>query len=523
MKRRLTALVVSAAILMPSVLSAAPKAELILAIGGEPEQGLDPVMGWGEYGGNTLFQSTLLSRDADFQTVPDLAKSWTRSDDGLSWTVIIRDDANFSDGSPLTAEDVAFTYRRSALSGGTRDLTVLAGAEALDDTTVVLTLKEPRVTFLDSFYNLGIVPAASYGKGYGSRPIGSGPYKLLSWTPGEQLIAEANPYYYGAELEFKRIVFLFTDEDTSMAAAAAGQIDVVAAPAQSAERVPSGMKAVIAESVDNRGLAFPMLPGGRVTEDGNPLGNDITSDPAIRQAINVGIDRNMIVDVALMGHGRPAYSSADGLPWSHADSSLPDASPDQANVILDEAGWAMGANGIRANDGVEARLPIYYPASDSTRQAIAVTLAELLRPLGLAAEPIGKSWDDIRKLVHSQLIVLGWGSHNPRELYSLYSGTNAGKGWFNTGWYSNEKVEAHFAAAEASLSLESSFPHWQRAAWDGATGFSMRGDAAWVWLVNLDHVYFVNECIDVGRTQIEPHGHGWPITTNIAHWRWVCE
>jgi peptide/nickel transport system substrate-binding protein len=50
----------------------------------------------------------------------------------------------------------------------------------------------------------------------------------------------------------------------------------------------------------------------------------------------------------------------------------------------------------------------------------------------------------------------------------------------------------------------------------------MRGDATWAWLVNLDHVYFVNSCLDVGRLQTEPHGHGWPITAGILNWRWVC-
>ncbi|HEX2727660.1 MAG TPA: ABC transporter substrate-binding protein, partial [Beijerinckiaceae bacterium] len=60
------------------------------------------------------------------------------------------------------------------------------------------------------------------------------------------------------------------------------------------------------------------------------------------------------------------------------------------------------------------------------------------------------------------------------------------------------------------------------AEWDGATGYGMRGDAAWAWLVNLDHIYFANACLDLGKLQIEPHGHGWPITAGISDWKWTC-
>ena len=82
----------------PQVL-AAGKSELILAIGGEPDTGYDPLFGWGRYG-HPLFQSTLLVRDADLATKPDLASEWTLSDDKLTWTISIRDEVKFSDGPP---------------------------------------------------------------------------------------------------------------------------------------------------------------------------------------------------------------------------------------------------------------------------------------------------------------------------------------------------------------------------------------------------------------------------------------
>jgi peptide/nickel transport system substrate-binding protein len=71
--------------------------------------------------------------------------------------------------------------------------------------------------------------------------------------------------------------------------------------------------------------------------------------------------------------------------------------------------------------------------------------------------------------------------------------------------------------------FESSLSFWKKAQWDGATGFGIPGDAAWAWMVNLDHTYFVSECLDLGESQMEPHGHGWPITANIHQWKWTCK
>lgn len=497
------------------------KEELVLAIGGEPKTGFDPLRGWGKYG-HPLFQSTLLRRDAAFDTRPDLATDWTLSGDRLIWTIKLRPDVRFSDGTPLTARDVAYTFNEAARLDGTVDLSALDKATAIDDHTVEIRLKKPWITFADHFYTLGIVPAATYGEGYARSPVGSGPYKLVSWAEGEQLIVEQNPYYYGAGSPFRRLTFLFTGEDTSLAAARAGQVDVVAVPAVLADAVPSTFNRVVVESVDNRGLAFPMVRAeGRKSAAGAPIGNDVTADRAIRRAINLGVDRNQLVEVALLGYGKPAFGPADGLPWSNPDAAVT-YDVDAALKLLDEAGWKPGADGIRVKDGVRAAFPINYPASDSTRQAIAVTVAEQLRPLGIEATAVGTNWDAIGRTKHAEPTVFGWGDHSPLEVYNLYQSGLAGVDLYNVGYFSNPAVDAHFQAAQSAPELGKSYPDWQKAEWDGETGFGPKGDAGWAWLVNLQHIYLVNECIDTGPQQIEPHGHGWPFTALIGEWKWTC-
>jgi peptide/nickel transport system substrate-binding protein len=518
---RLALLLLSALLFVPTV-QAMPKAELVLAIRGEPDRGFDPLFGWGQYG-HPLFQSTLLRRDPALRTEPDLATAWTLSEDRLTWTISIRPDARFSDGTPVTAEDVAFTFREAAVSAGSADLTVLESATVLDSSRFALRLKEPRITFVESFYTLGIVPAKAYGEGYGQRPLGSGPYRLVQWTKGQQLIVDANPHYYGAKPPFTRLTFLFTDEDTTFVAAQAGRVDMAAAAPSLADKVPTGMRRVVAQTVDNRGLMFPMVPNtGQRNLRGASIGNDVTADRAIRKAINVVIDREALVKGILNGHGSAAYGPADGLPWSNPEARLPGGNSAAAREILAKGGWQPGRNGILVKDGREARFTILYPATDSTRQMLALAVADMLRPIGIAAEAAGKSWNEIYRGMHSNAVLFGWGSHNPLEVYSLYHGRFAGTASYNPGYYSNAKVEAAFEEAQKAESLEASFTLWRKAEWDGETGFGPRGDAAWAWLVNVPHIYFVGACLDLGPLQIEPHGHGWPITAGIQNWRWTC-
>lgn len=500
--------------------------ELILAIGGEPDEGYDPTLGWGRYGA-PLFQSTLLRRDADLNLVNDLAESYTVSDDALTWTITIRQDAQFSDGTPLTAADVAFTYNKAATSGGLTDVTVLEEATALDEYTVELRLRQPQSTFVNRLVTLGIVPAASYDEStYGQNPIGSGPYTLVQWDKGQQLIVEANPLYYGTQPAIERVVFLFLEEDAAFAAAQAGEVQMVAVPQALAIQEIPGMQLVDVQSVDNRGMLFPFVADtGEQTEAGHAIGNNVTADPAIRQAVNYAIDRAALVEGVLEGYGSPAYGPVSGLAWEEPSAVIADADLATAQTILADGGWAdSDGDGIVEKEGAMAEFTLIYPASDSTRQALALSAADMIEPVGIQVNVEGKSWDEIETLMYSNAILFGWGSHDQTEMWNLYHSSMGGVEYYNTGYYANEQVDSYLDLAMGATSEAEAIAFWQAAQLDeNGIGFTTPGDAAWAWLVNLDHTYFVNDCLDIGQPQIEPHGHGWPITANIANWQWTCE
>ncbi|MCX8062728.1 MAG: ABC transporter substrate-binding protein, partial [Anaerolineales bacterium] len=384
----------------------------------------------------------------------------------------------------------------------------------------------PTSTFVNRLITLGIVPEHAYGEGYGRNPIGSGPYQLVQWDEGQQLIVEPNPHYYGEKPQFDRVVFLFTSEDAGFAAAKAGQVHVVSVPQALGKQTLGGMRVLPVPSIDNRGIMFPFVPDtGEKTEKGYPIGSNVTADLAIRQAVNYAIDRQALVEGVLEGFGAPAYGPADTVPWWEPESAIRDNDPQTAQKILSEGGWQdTNGDGVLEKGDLEARFTLVYPASDSTRQSLALAVADMVKPIGIQIELRGASWDEIETLMHSNAVLFGWGSHDQTEMYNLYHSSMRGNGWYNTGYYANEQVDNYLDLAMGAPTEEEALVYWRAAQWDKqGVGFTTKGDAAWAWLVNLQHVYFVSDCLDVGKQQIQPHGHGWPITFNISEWKWVCQ
>ena len=185
----------------------------------EPEAGFDPAYGWGagEHVHEPLIQSTLTVTTPDLKIGYDLAEDVQASEDGLTWQVKIRDDVRFTDGEPLTAEDVAFTYNTLKDTSSVNDFTMLKEAVAVDDTTVEFHMNRPYSIWPYTMAITGIVPEHAYGPDYGQKPIGSGRYILKQWDKGQQVIFEANPDYYGEAPRMKKVTVLFMEEDEAVA------------------------------------------------------------------------------------------------------------------------------------------------------------------------------------------------------------------------------------------------------------------------------------------------------------------
>ena len=495
---------------------------VVVAMGptSEPEAGFDPAFGWGagEHVHEPLIQSTLTVTNTDLTIGYDLATGYSASEDGLTWMVTIRDDAYFTDGEQLTAEDVAFTYNTVKASSSVNDFTMLDYAEAADDTTVVFHMTRPFSIWPYTMAVVGIVPEHAYDSAtYGANPIGSGRYMLEQWDRGQQVILTANPDYYGEAPEMQRVVILFMEEDAAFLAAQAGQVDVAYTSATYSNETVEGYSLAAYASVDNRGINLPAVPSGTDSE-GRAAGNDFTADVLVRRAINIGIDRQEMIDNVLNGYGTPAYSICDQLPWYNEAAEV-EYAPEAAAALLDEAGWTMGGDGVRTKNGARAELNLLYSNGDSVRQALAADLANQLGELGIACTIEGVGWDTAYDRALSEPLLWGWGAHTPMELYNIYH-TIGDTGSAQYSPYSNPTVDGYMDEALASADLEQSYELWRKAQWDGTTGVTQDGDIPWVWLVNVSHLYWVRDGLQIAGQKIHPHGHGWSIVNNVDQWSW---
>lgn len=496
------------------------KDSVIVAMGpnSEPEAGFDPAYGWGagEHVHEPLIQSTLTITKPDLSIGYDLATDMQVSEDGMTWTVTIRDDVTFTDGEALTASDVAFTYNTVKEVSSVNDFTMLKEAVAVDDTTVEFHMAQAYSIWPYTMAIVGIVPEHAYGPDYGQQPIGSGRYVMKQWDKGQQIIFEANPDYYGEEIQMKRVTVVFMEEDAAFAAARAGQVDLAYTAAAYTDQTIEGYELLSFETVDNRGFNLPAVPAG-TDADGNILGNDFTSDVQVRRAINIGLDREEMLTNVVNGYGTPAYSVCDKMPWYNSVAEV-EYNLEEAKAILEEAGWVLGSDGIREKNGVRAAFNLLYPASDSLRQALAADTQNQLKELGIEVTIEGVGWDTAYDRAQAEPLMWGWGAHSPMELYNIYHTLEGETAGYSP--YSNEMVDKYMDDALAAGDLETSYELWQKAQWDGTTGITQEGDIPWIWLVNIDHLYWSRENLRVAEQKLHPHGHGWSIVNNVDQWTW---
>ena len=251
----------------------------------------------------------------------------------------------------------------------------------------------------------------------------------------------------------------------------------------------------------------------------HPVGNDVTADIAVRRAMNLAVDRQTMIDNVLSGYGSAAYSVGDGMPWSSDDMKV-ERNVEEAQRLLEEAGWKAGDGGILAKGGTRASFELLYAAGDSTRQALAYEFANQMAGIGIEVSVKGGDWDtDLYPHQFDTPILWGWGSNSPVELYELsYS-----SGWGNVAAYDSAVVDGHLDAALAAPTLEDSYNEYRLAMWDeqAQDGEAPKGAATWVWLANIDHLYFQRSGLKVAQQKPHPHGHGWSLVNNVDRWSWA--
>src|SRR5215472_9816145 len=330
---------------------------------------------------------------------PSLAQSWSGSEDGLTYEFVLRENAKFHNGDPVTAEDVKFSFER--YRGTARDLIKnrVAAIETPDPRHVHFKLKEPWPDFL-TFYGSAsgsgwIVPKAYVEKvgdeGFKKAPIGAGPYKFVSFTPGIELVLEAFDQYWRKTPQVKRLVFrTIPDPSTRFAALKRGEIDI-----------SYWMTASLGEELRRtQGLTLkPSLANNSYwvyfVDQWDP--KSPWHDRRVRQAANYAIDRQAINQAETLGYSKMNYSL---IPSHFEFFWQPPAIPfdrARAKQLLAEAGYPNGFDaGELTCDAVHAG--IAEPVANDLQAA---GFRVKLRPLERASYNKGQVEKTFRNLVLS--------------------------------------------------------------------------------------------------------------------------
>ena len=342
-----------------------------------------------------MVQDTLVALDWDGKTpIPYLAKSWTISPDGKTYTFKLRDDVTFCSGKKMTAEDVVFSFRRLKSPDTRGPFAWRAGdikeVRAIDAHTVAYELSEP---FSDLLLQLTMYTnvimnkdnVEALGKDYGVAGLdGTGPWCFVSWQPRTEIVLKRHDAYrWGPSMfknpgpvKFERMsIKIIPEESSRVAAMLSGRFDFTGAfPPAFIPQAQASANLLVQKVEPN----FQLLYFGY--KQNRPLVND----PRVREAMNIAINRAEIAKGVLLGNAETAFTVADplSLDFSAKTADLIKEDVERARRLLDEAGWKIGSDGIREKDGVKLAPKVYVTAAANSVK-VGEAIQGYLRRIGI--------------------------------------------------------------------------------------------------------------------------------------------
>lgn len=478
MKRALIPFILSALIglfVLGPALAAAPDT-LVVVQEAEPV-GLDLMQSSIQTTMNVCYNlhDTLFHPQEDASVKPALAEKWEKVDD-LTWRITLRKGATFHNGEPVNAEAVKFSLERilkpELKSPHTSRLQIFKDLKVVDEYTLTITTEKPYAPGLYILgYYLPIVPPVYVKKvgdsEYNTNPVGCGPYKLVKWVRGEEVVMEVYDKYYGPKPAYKKLIFKAVPEEAArVAGLLTGESDVV-----------SGIPIHQRKKVEESGKAYLTPQMGSM----NYLGLNTYEPPfnnvKVRQAVNHAVNRPLI-NKALFD-GKAILCAGPISPRTFgADLKLgPYAyDPEKAKKLMKEAGYP---------DGFEARLAYgtYMPQIQEQAEAIASDLGKA--GIKVTLEPFERAvmWERYKAKKHQMYIYFWDDAPEPdRYMYPLFRDRDY--------YYKNTKVDELLDQGRSTLDRD------KRAKVYNEVDRMLYEDAPWIYLYVIPEVFGVSKKVD---------------------------
>jgi peptide/nickel transport system substrate-binding protein len=363
--------------------------------------------------------------------LPDLATSWDISSDGLSYTFHLRPDAQFADGSPVTAADVVYSIDRSRkFSGGWGFLlTAVKTITAPDTHTVTITLSQPHAPLLAdlAMYAYSVVPeklVKAQGAAFFQHPVGSGPFMVTSFSADSEVDLARNPHFYGIKPKISKVKLLIVPDDNSR---------VLMLESKKADVIENPPGNLVNQINSTPGLSVQLFPSTRVDfiqldQHYKPFKSQL-----VRQALNYAIDRNAIVKLAYQGHATPGSSFMPyKMEFWNSQLQPYQYNPAKAKQLLAQAGYPHGFSTF-----------LITVSGDVAGQAEAVVVKSELAAVGINVSI--QSYElltayDKEDNGHSQMGERYWTNDiiDPDEVATFGADCKGGANAFNSYWCSSQ-------------------------------------------------------------------------------------
>lgn len=380
---------------------------LVVGFAQEPDtmNGFYSSMAFGQWAGDLVYASLIDYNEKAEPVLVMAAELPTISEDQKSYTVKLKSGLKWSDGTAITADDVVFTYemimdKANNFSQATGIQAVLEKVEKIDDLTVKLSFNSEQPFFENNVSNINlptVLPAHVFKPIYEAEKtlenaeanqnptVFSGPYLLKEWKRGEEMVFVANPDFVLGKPKIENLIIrFFADTETEYAALAAGQIDWV--PNVSEGDIAKVKSDKVTVTTVFGGYIEYLVFNLRTPEqsgEGEPMaGPEALRDLKVRQAIRLGIDRRKVVRELLADATTVTDSLYAASPFENKDLGFVEYNPEEAGKLLDEAGWVMGADGVREKNGQKLELR-YATTTAGWRNEIQAVFQQDLAKIGV--------------------------------------------------------------------------------------------------------------------------------------------
>jgi peptide/nickel transport system substrate-binding protein len=431
-----------------------------------PSGKFNPIYSDSVYDGwvSDLVFNGLVTNDKEGAPEALVAKEWKISDDGKTYTFTLREGVKFSNGEELTAEDVKFTFtaiadpkydgpRADAVEGlvgydeyKNGDATEISGIKVDGKYKISFTLKEVKAPAIYDF-TYGIMPKSVYAFEKGDiqkvkdlllKPVGSGPYKLTDYKPGQEVVFEKNENYWRGAPKINRVIMKVTNAQTNIQELQAGGVDIdrIAANPQNIQMLK-----------DAGFLDLQLFLANSYGYIGWNLRDPLFKDKNIRHALMYGLNRKGFVDAYFKGYAEPCNAPVSPVSWAYTEevNQYP-YDKEKANKLLDDAGWKKEADGWRYKDGKKFTVNWMTYTGSKYVDALIPIMQENWKEIGVEVVPELMEFATLAEKVYDkqefQMYNMAWSLSIDPDPSGIFGKSQAELGGFNSvGWLDPKSEE----------------------------------------------------------------------------------